>query len=167
VTAGVPGLGLSGLFVMLSVIVMPAWRTKHRARAQVRPVRVLPLLAIATAIAATTWLTWEAVSLGLHHASTGSTGSTRPHGHASFIVSFFGVPVILISLAILIAVVGLAELLAHTVEARPTPTAPAVQRISRTIAPPADSVLTRLAPTGQDRQSEGVYPPKPTRARVA
>jgi len=125
------GLALSGLFVLLSVLVIPAWRNKHRSGTHAGAVRALSLLALAAATAATTWLTWQIVSLGVH-----DTGP-QTHGH-SFLGSIFGVPVIVIPLAIVVAVVGVAELLARTVRTAPVPSSPASGHMTAATAVPIE-----------------------------
>ncbi|MGO9872477.1 MAG: hypothetical protein ACLPVY_01650 [Acidimicrobiia bacterium] len=125
------GLALSGLFVLLSVLVIPAWRNKHRSGTHAGAVRALSLLALAAATAATTWLTWQVVSLGVH-----DTGP-QTHGH-SFLGSIFGVPVIVIPLAVLVAVVGVAELLARTVRTAPVPSSSGSAHMTAATAVPIE-----------------------------
>ena len=55
-TSDVPVLGLSGLFVMVSIKVFPAWCNKHRANEAAT--RVFSVLALVATVAATVWLTW-------------------------------------------------------------------------------------------------------------
>ncbi len=114
------GLALSGVFVLGSALVVPAWRNKHRTGAHAGAVGALSLLALVAAGAATTWLTWQVVSLGVHDSPQQS------HGH-SLLGSIFGVPVIVLPLAILVAVVGVAELVARTAGTAPVSSASAAQ----------------------------------------
>ena len=108
-TSDVPVLGLSGLFVMVSIKVFPAWFNKHRsgdpAIRDLLGARVWP-----PTIAATAWLTWEVASLGVQHSPS--------HPRAPLYGTVLGIPLVLIPLAILLAVVGVAEL---RVEGVPTP----------------------------------------------
>lgn len=121
-TAGVPGLGLSGLFVMLTAIAMPLWRVRGKT-SRVRPVRVRSILLLAALIGAATWLVWQALSIVSERVA-----GTHRHGHANF-GSLFGVPVILISLALLAAIIGAAEVAARVLPARPTPKNPPVPSV--------------------------------------
>ena len=107
-TSDVPVLGLSGLFVMVSIKVFPAWFNKHRSGDLA--IRVFSVLALAATIAATAWLTWEVASLGVQHSPS--------HARAPLYGTVLGIPVVMIPLAILLAVVGVAEL---RVEGVPTP----------------------------------------------
>ena len=107
-TSDVPVLGLSGLFVMVSIKVFPAWFNKHRSGDLA--IRIFSVLALAATIAATAWLTWEVASLGVQHSPS--------HPRAALYGTVLGIPVVLIPLAILLAVVGVAEL---RVEGVPTP----------------------------------------------
>jgi len=100
VTNDVPVLGLSGLFVMVSIKVFPAWCSKHRSSDVA--IRVFSVLALAATIAATAWLTWQVASLGVQHSPS--------HPRAQLYGTAFGVPVVLIPLAILLAIVAVAEI---------------------------------------------------------
>ena len=117
-TAGVPGLGLSGLFLLASVIAMPMLR---RRPGEVRPTRRRGLAVMAVAIAATTWAAGSVVSL----AAGIGTGEARTAGLGGTVA---GVPAILVSLAIVTLVVVMTEFLALVLRSRPTPTPPPVVR---------------------------------------
>jgi hypothetical protein len=104
----VPVLGLSALFVLVSIKVFPVWCSKHRSGDLA--IRIFSALALAATIAATAWLTWEVASLGVQHSPS--------HPRAPLYGTISGIPVVLIPLAILLAVVGIAEL---RTEGVPTP----------------------------------------------
>ncbi len=99
-TSDVPVLGLSGLFVMVSIKVFPAWCNKHRANEAAT--RVFSVLALVATVAATVWLTWEVASLGVQHSPTQT--------HPSLYGTVFGIPIVLVPLAVLLAIVGVTEL---------------------------------------------------------
>jgi hypothetical protein len=107
------GLALSALFVLASVLIIPAWRNKHAAGINAAAVLGLSYAALGAAAAATGWLTWQVVSLGVH--------DTPEQSHHQFLGSILGVPVIVIPLAVLVAVVGVTELVARTSGASPVP----------------------------------------------
>jgi hypothetical protein len=119
VTAGIPCLGLSGLFIILMAAVTPIWRLARLDRDSVRPVRVQSVLALTAAIAAATVFCWYGLSflLGL--------GSGR-YASAKF-GSFFGVPIIVVSLLMLVAIIVVAEIAAHVLPRRLTPLNPPVR----------------------------------------
>jgi hypothetical protein len=131
------------LFVILTALAAPLWRLS-KPNNQVRPVRLRTILALAVVIAALTWLTWQAVALTI-----GRIANTHRHVHANF-GSFFGVPVILISLAMLFAIVGTAELAARVLPARLTPANPPVRSVrafGRIGTANANNQPQRAAPT--------------------
>jgi len=110
-------LAISSLFVLLSALIVPAWRTKHRLSPHGNVVQVLSLVTLAAAAAATLWIVEQVVSVGVQHTSPQSNGRGTLQG------SVLGVPVIVIPLAVLIAVVGVTEFLTRTVFSRPTSSA--------------------------------------------
>jgi hypothetical protein len=120
-TAGVPGLGLSGLFVMLSAAIMPLWRLRRGQTNRVRPVRVHTILGLALVIAAATWLTWEALAFTI-----GRLAGTQRHVNFG---TFAGLPIILASLLMVFVIIGAAELVARVVPANPTPVNPPVRSV--------------------------------------
>jgi hypothetical protein len=107
---------LSALIVLLSVLVVPAWRTRHHGGA----VDTLSLAALAGAGAVTTWLTLQVISLGKTDTATQSAD------HAPWLGSILGIPVLVIPLAILVAAVGVAELLDRARSEHPSQPADAV-----------------------------------------
>jgi len=120
--------------VLLSAAATPLWRVTRGETNHVRPVRVRSILALAALIAAATWITWQALALTI-----GRVAGTHRHVHTNF-GSIFGVPVILISLAMLFAIVGAAELAARVLPARPTPLNPPVPSVRAAQSPE----LTRI-----------------------
>lgn len=120
-TAGVPGLGLSGLFVLICAVVMPL-RAARRHEPAAHPVRPLGMLGIAAVIIAAVWLTWLTASSVVQRVSTGDG-----RHQAGPLGEFFGLPLVVVSLAILATVLLGAELASHIVATRPTPTDPPVR----------------------------------------
>ncbi|MGO9873085.1 MAG: hypothetical protein ACLPVY_04725 [Acidimicrobiia bacterium] len=118
-----PGLLVSGLFVVLSALVVPPWRTRHRAGPHAGAVDALALLVLAAAGAATMSLALQVVSFGGHETAAQSGD------YFSSLGSIFGVPVIAIPVGILVAVIGVAELLARNVRAAPAPSVPAANTV--------------------------------------
>ena len=108
-------LALSSLFVLLSALVIPAWRNRHRESPHAGAVDALSLVALAAASAATTWLTWQVISLGVHD-SPAQNGD-----RSSLLGSVFGIPVVVVPLAVLVVIVGVAEIISRT--SGPTPAA--------------------------------------------
>ncbi|HTD50053.1 MAG TPA: hypothetical protein VK771_05605 [Acidimicrobiia bacterium] len=108
------GLGLSAVFVLASDSIFYFWSPRHWVGVHEAAARVLSCAAVCALVAATGWLGWQIISFGVHDTPASS------HGHAVF-GSIFGVPVIVVPLAVLVAMVGVAELVARTVGASPVP----------------------------------------------
>jgi hypothetical protein len=141
-------LALSSLFVLLSALVIPAWRNRHRESAHAGAVDALSLVALAAASAATTWLTWQVISLGVHDSPTQSSG------RSSLLGSVFGIPVVVVPLAVLVVIVGVAEIISRT--ARPAPQAAAPAPPVATAAAAATVATTpRQGRTGVGRFMRG------------
>ena len=96
------------MFVLLSALVIPAWRNRHRESPHVGAVDALSLVALAAASAATTWLTWQVISLGVHDSPT------QNGDRSSLLGSVFGIPVVVVPLAVLVVIVGVAEIISRT-----------------------------------------------------
>jgi hypothetical protein len=123
ITAGVPGLGLSGLFVLLSGLALPLAR---RWRGQRVPVaRLFGLAVIMIAAIIVTWEVIFGVATALHTAApTRSLGGGTLVSHSSR-----GLPIIAISFSILVLLIATGEALLHLVGVRPTPTPPPVEPV--------------------------------------
>lgn len=120
-TAGVPGLGLAGLFLMASVLAMPLLR---RRPGEVRPTRRRALVTLAVAIAGATWGTWALVAVAV--------GAGREGARAAGLGgSFAGIPALAISVAIVGLILAATEMLALILGPRPTPTEPPITPIHR------------------------------------
>jgi hypothetical protein len=132
ITAGIPGLGLSGLFVLLSALSLPL---AHRGR-DTRAV-VARLFRLAVIMAAAIILTWEAIVEAYTALHPARPPSAQPAGHApagagpgSWHLPGIGpwhLPIIAISLAIIVLVIATAEALLQLVGVKPTPTPPPVE----------------------------------------
>lgn len=110
-TAGVPGLGLSGMLVLISALLLPM-HSQHRSTR-----RILQSIAIAVAIIGAIVLTWAGTAVLIKSLSgQPKQGTPGPLG------SFFGFPLMAVSIAILAALVFGAQLLSWTCHSRPTPT---------------------------------------------
>jgi uncharacterized membrane protein YidH (DUF202 family) len=104
-TAGVPGLGLSGLFALLSALALPITRRNTDRRRQVLTAFVFAIVISVALLGA-----WEVASMVA--AAVSRSGRDTPTG----------VPIMLISMALMFGVVGMAEGLFQVLTARPTPT---------------------------------------------
>ena len=93
-TAGVPGLGLSGLFVLLSALALPLARRRKRTRGRVAALFRLGLVMTAAVIAS--WQIFiHALNLFHHHAMGGRSHHLLGNGPS---VGPWPVPVSVISL---------------------------------------------------------------------
>ena len=123
ITAGVPGLGLSGLFVLLSGLALPLARRWRGQRVPVARLFGLAMIMIAAII-----VTWElifGVAAALHTAAPArSLGGGTLVSHSSR-----GLPIIAISASILVLLIATGEALLHLVGVRPTPTPPPVEPV--------------------------------------
>src|SRR4051812_16839372 len=131
-SAGLPGLGLSGLFVLLSALVLPLAHGFRSRTSLGHRVRIAPLLGLTAAITAAALCSWWIVALLVH--TVVSSGSKTSSGAAEI----YGVPVIVVSLGILAVVLVLPEVLLHTIGTKPTPAVPPVERPRRLTEPPDD-----------------------------
>ena len=126
-TAGVPGLGLGGLFALLAALCIPLLRRSPRDGAP-RLFGMAVLIAVA-AIAA-----WQSVSWLYSVVSSGSSGTTTEHfansGPAALtqpvVGHLFGVPVIAISLFLMTLLLFTGEVLFRVLGVRPTPLPPPI-----------------------------------------
>jgi len=137
--AGIPGLGLSGLFVLLSALGLPFARRRAPVR---RPSSTLFKLAVF--MTAITIVLWQAVSgvITLIHPDPSSGHAHRMAGSALG-AGPWPVPILLISVALMILVVLGAEALLHLVGVTLTPTPPPVQ--PRPLAAPLPNAMTAAA----------------------
>lgn len=124
-SAGLPGLGLSGLFILLSAFGMPVLRRNGRRKGR--------LLVLGVVIAAAAVASWDLMSVVVRtlteHTTvivTGGPGGPQRHTVTTFA---FGnsVPVLAISLGILGALLVGAELAAHLLRGHKTPLPPPVE----------------------------------------
>jgi hypothetical protein len=130
VSAGVPGLGLSGLFVLLSALALPLARRRGPPRR-----RVAALFTLGVVMSAVAMASWRAVAEAvtiIHHPAT------RAHGHRPA-PTFLGPAswpalVLVISASIMVLVLLAAEALLHLVGVTPTPTPPPVTPLAQTTA---------------------------------
>jgi hypothetical protein len=114
ITAGVPGLSLSGLFVLLSALALPLARRRGAPRARAGRLFCLAVVMIAAII-----LTWEViVEVVTTTAKAGPTSSVIP-GAGSV-----RVPIIVISAATMVLVIATAAALLRLAGVRPTPPHP-------------------------------------------
>jgi hypothetical protein len=120
ITAGVPGLGLSGLFVLLSGLVLPLARRRRGPRGPVA--RLFGLAVIMTAAIIVTWEMIFGAAALLHTAVPAPPLSGTPDGHGPW-----RLPIIAVSVSIMLLVIATGEVLLHLVGARPTPTPPPIE----------------------------------------
>jgi hypothetical protein len=119
ITAGIPGLGLSGLFALLCGLSLPLARRRR--------VPVARLLGLSVVMTAAVVLTWEVIVEGITIAH--GAGIIQSHGVTSRILGhgFWQVPVIAISASIMVLLIAAGEALLHLVGIKPTPTPPPVR----------------------------------------
>ena len=130
IIAGVPGLGLSGLFVLLSGLALPLAR---RWRGQRVPVaRLFGLAVIMTAAIIVTWEVIFRAATALH-----ATAPTRPLGGTLVGHDSQGLPILAISASIVVLLIATGEALLYLVGVRPTPTPPPVEPALPVELPPA------------------------------
>jgi hypothetical protein len=137
-SAGLPGLGLSGLFVLLTALALPAVHHLRSPR-PAKPARFGALFALAVSIAAVAVLSWMLLAFVVDEVQP----SQRHGSVGSF--QIFGAPVIAASLAILTAILLLPEVLLHLLGTRPTPKVPPVQLIRRELTSQQDRTETTRA----------------------
>jgi hypothetical protein len=119
-SAGLPGLGLSGLFVLLSALGNPIIQLARRRRRQAGRTRVGPIFALSVAMAMAIMGIWD----GLFRGAEVLGYQPSHHSGANAPIPFASVPVVLVSLSILAAIVTTAELALHVSRPRTTPTPP-------------------------------------------
>lgn len=134
ITAGIPGLGLSGLFALLCALTLPLAR---RGR-----VPVTRLLGLAVVMVAGVLLTWECLveAITVLHGSHPGTG----HSFSRAVLGYgiWQIPVIAVSASIMILLVAAGEALLHLVGVKPTPTPPPVSSHLPT-DPPSRTLIQR------------------------
>ena len=131
ITAGVPGLGLSGLFVLLSGLVLPLARRRRGSR-----VPVARLFGLAVIMTAAIIVTWEVIVVAVTATGTAKAGATHPLGNGDPVAvpgsSPVRVPIIVLSVSILVLVIATGAALLRMVGVRPTPSPPPLE----TVLPP-------------------------------
>ncbi|MCL2393716.1 MAG: hypothetical protein FWC87_03420 [Acidimicrobiaceae bacterium] len=119
-SAGLPGLGLSGLFILLSALGSPIVELiRRRRRAGQTPVRRLFVLSVVMVFAVVG--IWYAILPLIRE-----FGRHSFHSSGGISTPVASIPVIVVSLFIILVIVAAAELALHVVTPRPTPTPPPV-----------------------------------------
>jgi hypothetical protein len=145
----VPGLGLSGLFVLLSALSLPLARRGRGSRAA-----VARLFRLAVIMAAAIVLTWEVIVEAVTALHPARAVPARPPGGAVASPGFWHLPgigswhlpIIAVSLAIIVLLIATAEALLQLVGAKPTPTPPPVEA-----ALPIEALLSGHGPAPPGR----------------
>jgi hypothetical protein len=146
VTAGVPGLGLSGLFVLMSALALPLARRGGLPRG-----RLITLFKLGVVMSVTVIASWQAMSKALafinHDAS-----SAHGHAPAGLVLGVWSwpAPVVVISASVMVLVIFAGEVLFQLVGTRLTPTPPPVTPIGADTPP---STVTH-ARTTEARRSQ-------------
>jgi len=162
VSAGLPGLGLSGLFVLLSAMATPIFELARRGRCRADRMRVLRIFALSVVMVIAVVGVWNGIILVAkvvaHHSS--------PRLSAAGSTPIASVPVLVLSLGIILAIVVAAELARHVVKPRFTPTPPPIPfrgtagRLSgdvrRPSAEPEGQVKSRGSLRGEARRGGGL-----------
>ena len=133
IIAGVPGLGLSGLFVLLSGLALPLAR-RWRGLRQGQPVPVARLFGLAVIMTAAIIVTWAVLfraATALH-----ATAPTRPLGGTVVSHDSQGLPILAISVSIMLLLIATGEVLRLLVGVRPTPTPPPIEAAPPVELPP-------------------------------
>ncbi|MBO0831178.1 MAG: hypothetical protein J2P28_04915 [Actinobacteria bacterium] len=148
--AGVPGLGLSGLFVLLSALALPLAR-----RPTARRVQVARLFTLAVIMTAAVILSWEAI--------VATVDAIHIGGHAAPVIAtmagnaIWRRPVIVVSVTVMIAVLAMAQALLHLVGVQPTPTPPPVRSArNEAISPRVSESAVRVHQHRRSRVRTGV-----------
>jgi len=126
-TAGVPGLGLSGLFTLFSALVLPLNRRKAPS-----PIGRLVMLAVAIGVALV-------LSSDVF---TSVVTPLRDHivpVHGQRLTGIWQAPVVLISAIIMVLVLATGEVLLHLVGTKPTPTPPPITAGARSEPGPSEN----------------------------
>ena len=145
-TAGVPGLGLSGLFVLLSALALPLARRGGLPRG-----RLIALFKLGVVMSLAVIASWQAMSEAFtfinHDAS-----SAHGHAPAGLVLGVWSwpAPVVVISTSVMVLVILAGEALLHLVGTRLTPTPPPVTAIGPDTPPPTET----LARTTEARRSQ-------------
>lgn len=136
-TAGLPAMGLSGLFVLLTALALPFMRPGREAYAAMkdrRIARTFLLAALSTLLAGATWTLIEVV----HRVFAAGPATANS-----------GAPVLAVSLGVLAVVILLPEVLLLALGTRPTPTPPPIAAAPAEDQPIAsaidDRVISRMA----------------------
>lgn len=106
-TAGLPGIGLSGLFALISGLFMPAvalWRRMFGAR-RAMGYKYGLCFVLAVVVAACAAVVWDSVSALIQFVS----------GRAQSAFRVFGLPTVVVSVIVLAAILLLAEGLLHAI----------------------------------------------------
>ena len=119
-----PGLGLSGLFVLLSALALPLTRR--------RGVPVGRLFGLAAVMAAAIILTWEVITVVVTATASGTTaGAAHPLGNGVPIAipgaSSVRVPILVISASIMVLLIATGAALLRLIGVRPTPSPPPIR----------------------------------------
>ncbi|MBO0822642.1 MAG: hypothetical protein J2P27_02150 [Actinobacteria bacterium] len=130
--AGVPGLGLSGLFVLLSALALPLARRRTARRVQVA--RLFTLAIIMTAAVILSWKAIVATADAIHTGGQAPPVTATMSGYA-----IWRLPVIVVSITIMTAVLAMAKALLHLVGVKPTPTPPPVMSARNQVITPRES----------------------------
>ncbi len=122
-TAGVPGLGLGGLFALIAAFGLPLLsRTSRRSGSRLVGMAIIIVLAAIAAWRSATWLYSVATESHAHDLAR-SGGSVLAH---PVVGQLFGVPVIVVSVLLLTLLLMLGEILFLVLGVRPTPLPPPI-----------------------------------------
>jgi len=135
VSAGIPGLGLSGLFVLLSALALPFARRRSGSGWPYKNLLILGVVMSALSI-----VLWQACSevVTLIHPHT-SNGHSHHSVGGTLTGGAWSAPLILISLSIMVLVVLGAEALSRLIGVTLTPTPPPVEPGDHLAARPRDT----------------------------
>jgi hypothetical protein len=153
-TAGVPGLGLGGLFALLAALCLPMLRSRRGSAARLVGMALVIVVAAIAAWQVVAWLYTVVSSPDERSSVTGAEiGGAHGLSHPA-IGQLFGVPIIVISVGLMLAMLAGGEALYRILGVRPTPTPPPIP------APRPPAVRTTRTP------AEGSLSDVPSTARV-
>lgn len=147
-TAGVPGLGLSGLFALLAAFSLPLLRSSPR-RSGTRLTGMAILIAV-VAVAAWQTVSWLYSVFSDRHPSLGAqrlVGSGQDVLTNPAIGQLFGVPVLVISIGLVMTLLVAGEVLFRVLGVRPTPLPPSIPEPLSRRAPGGPTVVETRGPT--------------------
>lgn len=147
--AGLPGVGLSGLFVLLSALGAPIIELARPQRGRVGRGRVAALFGLSIVMVLGLVGAWNALVLVAR-----LLGHPAHHPSGPSFTPVASVPVVVVSLCIVLAIVAAAEVALHVVRPQLTPTPPPLPFYGDTLA--LDGAVLEYRRNSQLTSSEAI-----------